>query len=100
MNACLLCCTCFSMWVLPIAGVLRLRGRELESDVFNFITALVDTLPTLEHRDQTVNGVLHAVRALARHHLIAVTNAMLCFTRPHPPSVMIPPVFFSFWCPP
>ena len=35
-------------------GILRIRGLELEGDVFVFITSLVDALPELKNREQTV----------------------------------------------
>jgi len=58
----------------------RRRGPELARSVETLVPELMNAASSpLEH---TSRGALHALRTLARHHLLSVTDALLSMTTP------------------
>lgn len=70
-----------------INGVIKLRGAELKGYIPEFVGGFCKAMPTIKH-EQTMNGTLHAIRSLAVHHLIPVTNELLLAPQPHSPELI------------
>lgn len=69
-------------------SVIRLRGKELEQETSKYVKVIIDGMEKLSSREQVVNGLLHAVRGLARHHTLRTINSLLDLKVPHTPEVV------------
>lgn len=71
-------------------GLVRVRGAEINEtdDVKHYVLKLLEHMPALLTRENTLQGLLHTVRALARHHTLRVINTLLESPMPHSVSVV------------
>ena len=62
--------------------VIKLRGDQFLSHVGPLVSGMIDAMSKVTH-DKTINGTLHSIRTLSRHHPLPVINALIESPLPH-----------------
>jgi hypothetical protein len=60
----------------------------MEQDTSNYMKLIIENMAKLKDREQVVNGLLHGIRGLAKHHNLRVMNSLLNEKVPHTPEVV------------
>ena len=70
---------------LILNGLIRYRGKEMETNCNSYIKTILKSLETHSSREPVVSGLLYAIRALARHHTQLVIKNLIAEPTPHSP---------------
>jgi maestro heat-like repeat-containing protein family member 1 len=68
---------------LVLNGLIRYRGKEMETNVNSYIKTILKNLETHAAREPVVSGLLFSIRGLARHHTALVIKTLVGETSPH-----------------
>eukprot|EP00008_Paramoeba_atlantica_P015039 CAMPEP_0201485534 /NCGR_PEP_ID=MMETSP0151_2-20130828/9620_1 /ASSEMBLY_ACC=CAM_ASM_000257 /TAXON_ID=200890 /ORGANISM="Paramoeba atlantica, Strain 621/1 / CCAP 1560/9" /LENGTH=1664 /DNA_ID=CAMNT_0047869703 /DNA_START=126 /DNA_END=5120 /DNA_ORIENTATION=+ len=72
---------------IVLNSIIKLRGDQFLSKVSELITGMLTAMEKITH-EKTINGTLHSIRTLSRHHPLPVINALINSPLPHSPHVV------------
>ena len=72
---------------IVLNSIIKLRGDQFLSQVAELVSGMLAALSKVTH-EKTVNGTLHSIRTLSRHHPLPVINALIESPLPHSPHVI------------
>eukprot|EP01125_Pyxidicula_operculata_P019218 TRINITY_DN694_c5_g1_i1.p1 TRINITY_DN694_c5_g1~~TRINITY_DN694_c5_g1_i1.p1 ORF type:complete len:1709 (+),score=479.86 TRINITY_DN694_c5_g1_i1:28-5154(+) len=70
-----------------IYGIVSVRGEDLKGHVIPIVKDLIDKIQYIVN-EQTVNGTLHALKSIAKVHLVDSMQSILSQELPHKPHVI------------
>ncbi len=67
---------------IVLNSIIKIRGDQFLSQVSDLITGMLNAMEKVTH-EKTINGTLHSIRTLARHHPLPVIDALVNMPLPH-----------------
>ena len=72
---------------IVLNSIIKLRGDQFLPQVGALVSGMVAAMSKVTH-EKTINGTLHSIRTLSRHHPLPVINALIETPLPHSPHVI------------